>query len=166
MTLLVFGRDNFRRQLLSKVARAVGFKHILEEQTLEGAVKTLRQHPIDVCVADFSEPSALNLLKALRKLNASPNAMVPIIGTSGTVYRQIVEEARDLGCTEFMTFPVTGDALIARLVALVEKPRQFIQTKDYFGPDRRRRGSGDVKGRRAGDPKPEEPDEVRLIEKK
>ncbi len=35
--------------------------------------------------------------------------------------------------------PVTGAAIYSRLQAVIESPRPFIITKDFIGPDRRRR---------------------------
>ena len=42
--------------------------------------------------------------------------------------------------------PVVPRDLYLRLVQLVDKPRQFVRTDTYFGPDRRRRDDPDYKG--------------------
>ena len=48
-------------------------------------------------------------------------------------------EARDSGVTEIIAKPVSLRSLYSRIVAVIERPRPFIRTPDYFGPDRRRR---------------------------
>jgi hypothetical protein len=40
---------------------------------------------------------------------------------------------------EFLTKPISSTKLYKTIQGLIEKPRDFVRTKDYFGPDRRRR---------------------------
>jgi hypothetical protein len=47
-------------------------------------------------------------------------------------------EARDSGITEFLAKPIAAKALCERILSVVLSPRPFVQTKSYFGPDRRR----------------------------
>ncbi len=65
-----------------------------------------------------------------------------------------VELARDAGVNEFIVKPVTAQAIISRMNMLISKPRPFIRSEDYFGPDRRRRTLADYEGpfRRKDDP--------------
>jgi hypothetical protein len=44
----------------------------------------------------------------------------------------------DSGITEFLAKPIAAKALYERVLSVVLSPRPFIQTKSYFGPDRRR----------------------------
>jgi DNA-binding response OmpR family regulator len=57
-----------------------------------------------------------------------------------------VVEARDAGVNEFVAKPVTARTLLDRIVATIYRPRAFVRTKDYFGPDRRRRADPDYAG--------------------
>ena len=59
-----------------------------------------------------------------------------------------VNEARDVGVNEFLAKPVTARAVIDRLTQLIENPRPFVRSNDYFGPDRRRRDSPRYQGPR------------------
>jgi DNA-binding response OmpR family regulator len=52
--------------------------------------------------------------------------------------RQKVLMARDAGVNEFLTKPVSAKALHDRIVSVVMRPRPFVNTKTFFGPDRRR----------------------------
>jgi two-component system, chemotaxis family, chemotaxis protein CheY len=64
-----------------------------------------------------------------------------------------VTEARDAGVTEFVVKPITAKAIFDRLNAVIFKPRPFVKTEGYFGPDRRRTDARGFKGpyRRATD---------------
>lgn len=57
-----------------------------------------------------------------------------------------VEAARDCGITEFLVKPFTSRDLYNRIVQIIEKPRQFVDADDFFGPDRRRRAIKDYDG--------------------
>jgi DNA-binding response OmpR family regulator len=57
---------------------------------------------------------------------------------TGHSEKKRVVSARDAGVTEFLTKPISAKALYERILNVVAKPRPFIKTKTYFGPDRRR----------------------------
>ena len=57
-----------------------------------------------------------------------------------------VEQARDVGITEFLVKPFTSRDLYSRITQIIEKPRQFVDTGEFFGPDRRRRHIKDYEG--------------------
>ena len=65
---------------------------------------------------------------------------------TGYSNRVRVEHARDEGITEFLAKPYTSRDLYNRIVQIIEKPRQFVKNKEFFGPDRRRRSDGDYEG--------------------
>jgi DNA-binding response OmpR family regulator len=50
-----------------------------------------------------------------------------------------VVDARDAGVTEFVAKPLTAKAVLERIQAVIYRPRPFVRTPNYFGPDRRRR---------------------------
>jgi len=47
--------------------------------------------------------------------------------------------ARDAGINEMMIKPLSVRTLFARIRAVFERPRPYIECKSYFGPDRRRK---------------------------
>ena len=57
---------------------------------------------------------------------------------TGYSNRSRVETARDNGMTEFLVKPYTARDLYNRIARLIDQPRRFVKTKDFFGPDRRR----------------------------
>jgi DNA-binding response OmpR family regulator len=60
---------------------------------------------------------------------------------TGHTERARIEAARDAGVTEFLAKPITVQSLLDRLIKIVERPRPFVRSEAYFGPDRRRRRS-------------------------
>ena len=47
-------------------------------------------------------------------------------------------KARDVGVTEFLVKPFSAKTMARRITVVIEYPRQFVRTDDFFGPDRRR----------------------------
>ena len=67
---------------------------------------------------------------------------------SGAADREIVEQARDAGMTEFIAKPFSAKSVADRLLQVINRPRPFILAQGYFGPDRRRAKSSVEQERR------------------
>lgn len=65
-------------------------------------------------------------------------AEAPIIMIMSNPDRGKVLESRDAGVTEIMSIPFTGLQLEERLGHMQSKPKEFIRTSTYLGPNRRR----------------------------
>jgi DNA-binding response OmpR family regulator len=60
---------------------------------------------------------------------------------TGFSEKRRVFQARDAGVTEFLVKPFNARDLYRRIAQLIERPRQFVRSEDFFGPDRRRGSS-------------------------
>jgi two-component system, chemotaxis family, chemotaxis protein CheY len=63
---------------------------------------------------------------------------VPIIMLTAHVERWRVLDATRLGVNEFLKKPVSGKALLDRIVSILSNPRPMVQIGDYYGPEPRR----------------------------
>lgn len=113
----------------------------------EGFTMFCQQNP-DIIIADWHmlPVSGIELVRQIRQSPASPNKMVPIIMMTGYSAMPRVSEARDCGATEFLVKPFSANDMARRIAYVINKPRDFIETSDFFGPDRRRRKIEDYKG--------------------
>jgi len=84
--------------------------------------------------------------RLVRNSPDSTNPYLPIIMMTGHSEKSRVVEARDAGVTEFVVKPITAKAILERMNAVIYKPRPFVKTDGYFGPDRRRSASKIFKG--------------------
>jgi DNA-binding response OmpR family regulator len=109
-----------------------------------------RNYNPDIVITDWEMPSrnGLDLTREIRRNPLSPNRMVPLIMLTGYSAPKRVAMARDTGVTEFLAKPFTAEGLINRISYVINKPRDFIDHPEYFGPDRRRRKIEDYKGPR------------------
>ena len=129
------------RLLLRELLTSVGIREISEAANGQAALKVLREHECDLILSDMAMApmDGIAFTRHIRTDESSPNHFVPIIMVTGHTEKHRVEEARDAGVTEFLAKPVTPNNLYARLTEIVERPRAFVRTESYFGPDRRRR---------------------------
>lgn len=70
----------------------------------------------------------------------------PIIMIMSNPDREKVIESRDSGVSEIMSIPFTGLQLEERLGYVAAKPKEFIRTSTYIGPNRRRVNAQGYKG--------------------
>jgi len=94
----------------------------------------------DIILLDLHMPilDGFDVLRMVRDRATSPNPYVPVIVLSAYSERWRILQARDLGATEYLVKPVSASAIYSRVANIVLNPRPFVETKTYFGPDRRR----------------------------
>jgi two-component system chemotaxis response regulator CheY len=141
--------DNIHmRTLLRSVLQAVGVRQVLEAADGGQAFAAMREFKPDFILSDLTmEPvDGIELTRMVRTRKDSPNPFVPIIMVTGHTERSRVEAARDAGVTEFIAKPITPQSLTARMTTILERPRPFVRSDGYIGPDRRRRGAEDFNG--------------------
>jgi len=141
LKILLVDDNHHMRVLIGEILRAIGVRAVFEATDGAEALTIMRQHPVDMVMTDLAmEPlDGIDFVRLLRNSPDSPNQMCPVIMITGHSTQKRVQEARDAGVTEFLAKPVTARGVIDRITRIVEHPRPFIRTEDYFGPDRRRR---------------------------
>jgi two-component system chemotaxis response regulator CheY len=141
--------DNVQiRGLLRSLLHALGIKHVIEAEDGESGYESLRQNGPDFVLSDLSmKPmDGIEFTRKVRTSQDSPNPYVPIVMVTGHTERRWVESARDSGVTEFLAKPITTQNLFLRISEIVDRPRQYVRSESYFGPDRRRRKALDHTG--------------------
>jgi len=58
---------------------------------------------------------------------------------SGETSKDLIVGARDAGVNEFLAKPISTRMVYQRFMNIIENPRAFVSTEDFYGPDRRRR---------------------------
>jgi two-component system chemotaxis response regulator CheY len=155
LKILLVDDNHHMRVLLTEILRAIGIRHVFEANDGQDALSVMRSHAIDIVMTDLAmQPlDGIDFVRLVRNSPDSPNPMVPVIMITGHSTMRRVAEARDVGVTEFLSKPVTARGVIERITRVIDHPRPFVRTADYFGPDRRRRDDAGYPGpyRRVGD---------------
>lgn len=145
------------RTIASAILQSAGIRKIREVADGAAALEALREHPADIAIVDFNmfPLDGVEFTRLVRNSPDSPNPYLPIIMMTGHSERARVMEARDAGVTEFVVKPITAKAIFDRIQAVIIRPRPFVKTEGYFGPDRRRANAAGYQGpfRRISDAK-------------
>lgn len=137
------------RELIGAVLKGFGIKNIHVAANGKEAFELFQKNNHDIIITDWAmEPmDGIELTKAVRNQEASPNKTVPIIIVTGYNAWARVETARDAGVTEFLIKPFTAADMAKRISHVITHPRDFIEVPDFFGPDRRRKQDTNYEGR-------------------
>ncbi len=157
ISLMVIEDNDYMLDILVNSLKRIGFTRVQKAKNGREAVEYLKLtskgfstavEPIDIVVSDLvmSPVSGLHVLQWLRDDKQSPNRFMPFIMLSGAADKTNVEETRNRGVTDFMAKPFSVDNIYKVLQRIIEVPRQYITTQNYFGPDRRRSKAGPPKG--------------------
>lgn len=135
-------------KLVNSIFDTLGVGNVFTAQDGEEGFETFCKYNPDIVIADWHMPetSGMELVRKIRWSSESPNRMVPIIMMTGYSALPRVSEARDAGVTEFLVKPFSANDMARRIAYVINKPRDYIETKDFFGPDRRRRKIDNYKG--------------------
>jgi two-component system chemotaxis response regulator CheY len=141
LNIMVVDDNRHMRFLVKTILHAFHIRNISEAGDGADALKLLQTFPADLIISDWAmDPiDGLDLTRMIRTSSDSANPYVPVILLTGHTETHRVQEARDAGVTEFLAKPISSAALYRRLVTIIERPRTFIKTRMYTGPDRRRR---------------------------
>jgi CheY-like chemotaxis protein len=143
LRVLIVEDHAFTRLLIKEVLQSLGCQqgNIHEAEDGSSGLKALQDNRADLIICDWQmEPmDGLTFVRKLRDPEMSKNPFVPIIFCTAYTDRDLIQRARDTGVTEVMTKPITVKAIESRIKAIVEQPRPFVDSTQYFGPDRRRR---------------------------
>lgn len=141
VSFLVVDKNPLSGQLIRDILHVLGATAIRTANSVERACKELRRGPVDVIITEYhlAPENGLALIDWIRNSPESTDRMIPVIMLTANSEEDYVTKARDMGVTEFLAKPFHVEGLYRRLVAVIARPRAFVNADRYFGPDRRRR---------------------------
>lgn len=153
LNILLVEDNNYVRNILEDLLRSFEVGRVVTAVNGQDAIEALKTAAaaggagslgIDMVVSDLvmSPINGLLLLRWTRSAKDSPNRFMPFLMLSGAADQEYVRAARDLGVTEFLAKPFSAESVYKRILELIDYPRQFVATQQYFGPDRRRQKMG------------------------
>lgn len=139
--ILIVDDQSFTRLLVRRILGVLGGRRVSEAKDVETAWQQIitPPHP-DLLIVDWEMPASdgLELVRRVRRDDASPDKYLPIILLTAHSEKSRIMTARDAGVNEFVTKPLSPKTLFDRINMVIENPRRFIRSGDFFGPDRRR----------------------------
>jgi CheY-like chemotaxis protein len=148
LKVLIVEDNQHMRVLLRSLLGSVGMHDIHEAADGSAALTELAARRCDLILCDLAmnPMDGLEFTRDVRRSKKSANPFVPIIMISGYTEKRRVEAARDAGVTEFLAKPITAQSLYSRIAEIMERPRAFIRSDAYCGPDRRRKADNNYAG--------------------
>lgn len=135
-------------ELIKSVLKTFGVGEIKTAKNGEEGYRIFCDTNPDLVIADWMmrPMDGISLTRLIRGDSKSPNQFVPVILMTGFSEKRRVFQARDAGVTEFLVKPFNARDLYRRMSQVIERPRQFVRSDDFFGPDRRRKRAEKYEG--------------------
>lgn len=146
VSVLVVDDNRFMRTIVTNTLNGIGVRNVLQADSVDQALQQLADVAVDMVISDWDmgEKSGIELIRRVRANRTL--RLLPIIMLTANTTRSNIFAARDAGVTEFLAKPISAQALYGRVVEVIERPRQFVKTRQFFGPDRRRRRTDGYRG--------------------
>jgi CheY-like chemotaxis protein len=139
LKVLIVDDEASMRKVTHALLQTIGVRNILEAHNGREGLEAICAHAPDVVILDWEMPmpNGPEFMRTVRAPHKFPLPDIPIIMLTGHSERSCVIEAVQLGVNEYLLKPVSSVALLARLVAILCKPRPMIRKGDYYGPQPR-----------------------------
>jgi CheY-like chemotaxis protein len=140
ITVLIVDDNQYMRKVVRNILVSLGVKNILEAPDGTSGLDAIRMFAPDLVILDWEMPllNGAEVVRIIRAPGVFPVPDVPIIMLTAHVERWRVLEATRLGVNEFLKKPVSGKALLDRMVTILTRPRPMVRLGDYYGPEPRK----------------------------
>jgi DNA-binding response OmpR family regulator len=147
--ILCVDDSGFLRSLLIDCLKALKVGHVHVAEDGRKAADMLRRrgedpvlaqaNPVDIIISNWqmSGGDGLSLLKWVRTHEKSPDRFAPFLMFTAFTDIEHVREARDNGVDDIIAKPFSVKTLRDKILMLVVRDLVFIESPQYFGPDRR-----------------------------
>lgn len=141
ISVLIVENNRPMLELVRSVLFTFGIQKVGLALDGETGFRRFKEMNPDIVICDWMmEPmNGIALTKKIRSSEESPNRFAPIILMTGYSEKSRIITARDAGVTELLVKPFKARDLYRRISQIIERPRQFVNSEDFFGPDRRRK---------------------------
>jgi two-component system, chemotaxis family, chemotaxis protein CheY len=155
LVILIADPSSYISMLTHSMLRGFGANKVIEVRSSVDVIQTLSNQKIDILLCDSRLPprGGLALTHALRRKVDNENRTIPILLMSSDSRESTIKRARDVGANMVISKPMSPMSLYDRLAWIAFNPRPFVDSNNYFGPDRRFKIEGypGGVGRRKGD---------------
>jgi two-component system, chemotaxis family, chemotaxis protein CheY len=140
LSILIVDDNQYMRKVVRTLLVNIGVRKVYEASDGIAGLDAIRIVTPDVVILDWELPllNGAEFVRIVRSPGVFPFSDVPIIMLSSHGERWRVVEAVRIGVNEYLRKPVSAQALLDRLTAIVAKPRPVIQLGDYYGPQPRK----------------------------
>ncbi len=141
ISILVVDDNAFIQKMMRNILAEYGARSIRVVSSGDAALKYLDAYLSDIIIADYAMPpiNGIELTRTIRNSDDVNKKYLPIIMMSEDTDARLIAVARNVGITEFLVKPFSATEALERIRNVIEHPRSYIKSRNFFGPDRRRR---------------------------
>lgn len=154
-TFLIADQNSYFSSICNSILRGFGATKIIEVHDAADAIKALTAYKIDLLLCDAKLPptDGMQFTRSIRWDKECEFRTLPILIMTSDTRSTMVAKARDCGANMIVVKPVSPSSLYDRLAWVAFNTRKFVDSPNYFGPDRRFKIEGfpNGVGRRKGD---------------
>mgnify|MGYP002629807160 CR=1 FL=1 len=133
--------DNLHfRTLMRTILQALGVEIVEEARDGAEAMEVLASFEADLAIIDWKMDGVdgVECVRRIRNGEDNVNKFLPIIMVTGYTDESLAKEARNAGVNDFLSKPISAKSLLSRIKSVISEDRPFVESGEYFGPDRRR----------------------------
>lgn len=148
LSFLIVDDNSMMVTIIKTLLHGFGVHEIYDANDAISGFEELSNAKIDIILLDnkMDTLNGIEFTRMVRTANDSPNHYIPIIMISAYTQRSSIQAARDVGVNEFICKPLSAKNLSDRISQVINHPRAFIETPQFFGPDRRRNKNSKYSG--------------------
>ena len=139
LTVLIVDDAYYSRKIVRTLLSAIGVTKIVEAEDGASGLAAIQAHNPDIVLLDWEMPgmNGADFMRRVRSPETFIYPAVPVIMVTSHGEKSRVMEAMNLGVHEFLVKPVSSNALLARIVGVVTRPRPMVRRGNYYGPEPR-----------------------------
>ncbi len=139
--ILIADANPHALRLFQDVLRLECFTNVATFTNGKDLLRAMLEAPpaIVIVAADLPDAPAAALAKLIRAGHGAISRTTSIIATIRQATPDLIQILRIAGVDEILAQPFSAGDLLARIEAVVLRPRRFVDTPNYRGPCRRRR---------------------------
>ncbi len=144
LRVMVIDDQEYMRTVMYSILRSLEIGRVQAYADAVAAYAAMKDFGPNLILTDWEmKPvDGLQLVRRIRMAKDGPDRHVPIVMVTGHNHVDKVMRARNAGANDFLIKPLAARSVYLRIRATMEKPRPFVTSETYFGPDRRRRDLG------------------------
>lgn len=136
--LLVEDNPHFR-DLVRSLLEVLGVQEIEEAGDGAEALEMLKTFPAHLAILDWKMAGVdgVECVRRIRREGMVSNRFLPVIMLTGYTEERLIRDAREAGVNGVLGKPISSKSLFSRILTVLNGTQVYVETTDYFGPDRR-----------------------------
>jgi len=148
--VLVVDDSPFMRKVVMTILYVFHCNNVKEADDGASGLKIISEgYMPDLIITDWKMPhlDGIEFTREIRRGIDGIDPYLPIILMTAYTETSHITQCRDAGVNEILAKPLSAKGLYQRIVSVFTKPRAFVESRAFTGPDRRRRKlPGKLKG--------------------